>query len=575
MNNEAFRRLLLEQKASKQNASPNRSTPSQPNSTPSALGTKRTSLIPMTPRTVRGSTSNPLDFARQFAAHNAASSAPVQTRKPKSSAAPKGVRLGAGYQDRTLARKDYSDDERGARILALEEQMKLGQLDQSTFEALRDQITGGDISATHLVKGLDRKLLERVRRGEDVLNSEGKAEEVEDVDVDGEFEALEEKEVERVEREKSEKKGERAQTVAVAGAKRSRDQILAELKAQRKAEAEKRLAARPELGSAFRDIGAKQKAATRIERDEKGREVMITVDEHGNVKKKVRKVQEDAFKAPVAADTVKAVKFLDEGITLPTLKEQKKEVIQEDSEDEGDIFGDVGTDYNPLGDAASSDDDTSDEDGEVETTKSQNPGPEQPAPKSPTSESKDKAAMPPPPLPQATKQEKPFIPRNYFKTSAPDPTTDDTTPQNPFNDTNFLAAIKKASALSNVSFSLSANDNDDNDDGSDEAAKKAAQEARARKHAAMLANNDRDFEDMDMGFGSSRGADDEDAEEGGSKVKLSEWKGMVGGGEDDEEDGEGGKGGGEKKKRNRKRKGDKNSAKDVLGVLERRKEGGK
>lgn len=516
----------------------------------------------MTPRTVKGGTG--VDFARQVQERNAAANG-QPTKRFKSSAAPKGTKLGTGYQDRTLERKDYEDDEKGTRIKALEEQMKLGQLDQATFEALRDQITGGDISATHLVKGLDRKLLERVRRGEDVTGT-GKGED--EADVDEEFDQLEEKEVARIEREKTEKKkGEMAAPTPVAGAKRTRDQILAELKAQRKAEAEARLAARPDLGSAFRDIGSKQRSGSRIERDEKGREVMITVDENGNVKKKVRKVQttEPTVEAPVVPE--KAVKFLDEGIILPTLKEQTKEAPKDGSEDEGDIFGDVGTEYNPLGDVEDSDDDdSSDEEGQVEVKQTATKEGSSPsAPISPTPEAEAKAAMPPPPVPKPT-QEKPFIPRNYFKSSAPETTEE--APQNPFNDANFLAAIKKASALSNVSFSLGDSKDGDENDGDE-----AAREAKLKKRAAMLANNDRDFEDMDMGFGSSRGGDDEDAEEGGSKIKLSQWKG-TGAADDDEDDGHGG-GGGEKKKRSRKRKGDKNSAKDVLGVLERRKESSK
>lgn len=343
--------------------------------------------------------------------------------------------------------------------------MKLGQLEQATFEALRDQITGGDIAATHLVKGLDRKLLERVRRGEDVTGA--KEEVAEDV-VDEELERLEEREVEQVAREKTEKKrGEMAPPKSVAGAKRTRDQILAELKAQRKAAAEARLAARPELGSQFRAISVKQNSGPRIERDDKGREVMITVDEHGNVKKKVRKVQvveEPVKDASVAIE--KTFKFLDEGITLPVLKEQKTEVIKEDSEEEEDIFADAGTEYNPLGDEEE-DDSSDDEDGEVPSSKSavtaikdfeaQPPRASESPSVSPVEESPSpKENMPPPPLPASASNKPATIkPRNYFKSSLSETAAEAPPHQNPFNDDAFLAAIKKASALSNVSFSLS------------------------------------------------------------------------------------------------------------------------
>ncbi|KAF1356758.1 hypothetical protein BDV97DRAFT_386522 [Delphinella strobiligena] len=569
MNNEQFRRLLVERTpASKVGAGDS----PQPSARPSALGNKRTSFIPMTPRTVKGTSG--VDFARQVAERNAANQ---PTKKFKGSSAPKGAKLAAGYHDRTLARKDIDDDERGARIKALEEQMKLGQLDQATFESLRDQITGGDISATHLVKGLDRKLLERIRKGEDV---EGTSQaEVDEEGIDEELDRLEETEVARVEREKTKKKGEMAAPQppsSVAGAKRTRDQILVDLKAQRKAAADARAAARPELGSQFRDISAKPAAhrpGKNIDRDEKGREFMITVDEHGNVKKKVRKVQieDPANDAPISSE--KAVKFLDEGITLPVLKEQKKAVEKEES-DEEDIFADAGTDYNPLGGDEDSGDDGSDEEGQVESKPPPTAEMEAIASdsESPIRNTEVWAAMPPPPVPPSV-QDKPAsaVRRNYFKISAPESTTG-TPPHNPFNDTNFLAAIKKASALSNLAFSMGGDEEGEGDE-EDEAAK----EARLRKRAAMLAGSDRDFEDMDMGFGSSRYGDEEDAEEGNSKVKLSKWKG-TGAVADADDDGEGdGQGGGKggKRKRSRKRMGNKNSAKDVLGVLERRKEGGK
>lgn len=444
--------------------------------------------------------------------------------------------------------------------------MKLGQLDPATFEQLRDQITGGELASTHLVKGLDRQLLERVRKGEVIMGTE---EEEAGEDVDEALDELEEKDVAPVERERVVKKGEMAPPPPpVAGNKRSRDAILAELKSQRKAAAEARLAARPELDSRFREINTKvESGGPRVELDEKGREVRVTVDEYGNVKRKVRKVQ---IVEPAAPE--KPYKLLDDGITIPVPKPKEPEPIEE--EDEGDIFADVGTAYNPLGDDDDDSDESSDEEGQIPsnsppvpgkevTNASKSPSASEPASISPTPETEARASMPPPPKPAPSAN---AVPRNYFKSSSSISTTE-ATPQNPFNDAVFLAAIKKAGALSNISLSL-AESNDNNGEEEDE----EAREARLRKRAAMLAGNDRDMEDMDLGFGSSRYGDAEDGEEGGSKIKLSEWKGT--GGEDEEDDGPE-RGGGGKRKRTRKRKGDKDSAKDVLGVLERRRENGK
>ncbi|KAH0372372.1 hypothetical protein KCU65_g1207, partial [Aureobasidium melanogenum] len=556
MNNDQFRKLL-NTPARQDGASSN----PRPSAVPSSLGSKRSSFMPMTPRSVRGVTGN--DFARQVAERSAANQT---TKKFKGGAAPKGSRLGSGFTDRTQNRYDDETDERAARIKALEEQVKLGQLDHATFEALRDQITGGDVGATHLVKGLDRKLLERVRKGEDVLGGSGPAKEE---DLEDEFGKFEEKEVARVEREKVVKKGEMAPPPPVAGAKRSRDQILAELKAQRKAQADARLAARPELGDKFRDVGS-SRASSRIEVDAKGREVLITTDEHGNIKKKVRKVQAPSEEP---AQQAQPHKFLDEGVTAPDPKPIEKPVEPPKDDSDDDIFDGVGDDYDPLG-GLDDDDSSDDEDGEVpERTLKPTTASAPPASKSPSLEAEATSnpepteaptSMPPPPPPT-----QPTAPRNYFQSTTT--TTSETTepqapPQNPFNDASFLAAIKKAGALSNISLSLNASSTDPSAPESAE-----AKELRLQKRAQMLAASDRDLEDMDLGFGSSRFGDEEEGEEG-QRIKLSTWKGGVG--DDDDEEGYEG-GGKEKKKRGRKRKGDKNSAQDVLGVMERRKEAGK
>ncbi|KAH0345404.1 hypothetical protein KCU83_g7800, partial [Aureobasidium melanogenum] len=553
MNNDQFRKLL-NTPARQDGASSN----PRPSAVPSSLGSKRSSFMPMTPRSVRGVTGN--DFARQVAERNAANQT---TKKFKGGAAPKGSRLGSGFTDRTQNRYDDETDERAARIKALEEQVKLGQLDHTTFEALRDQITGGDVGATHLVKGLDRKLLERVRKGEDVL---GGSEPPKEEDLEDEFEKFEEKEVARVEREKVVKKGEMAPPPPVAGAKRSRDQILAELKAQRKAQADARLAARPELGDRFRDVGS-SRASSRIEVDAKGREVLITTDEHGNVKKKVRKVQ---IPSQEPAQQAQSHKFLDEGVTVPAPKPIEKPVEAPKDDSDDDIFDGVGDTYDPLGGMDDDDDSSDDEDGEV-PEKAIKPTPSQSKPPSSETEAASTGdpkevtttSMPPPPPPT-----QPTAPRNYFKstTTITSETAEPQAPQNPFNDAAFLAAIKKAGALSNISLSLNASSDDPSAPESAE-----AKELRLQKRAQMLAASDRDLEDMDLGFGSSRFGDEEEGDDG-QRIKLSTWKGT--GDDDDDDDGYEG-GSKEKKKRGRKRKGDKNSAQDVLSVMERRKEAGK
>jgi hypothetical protein len=424
------------------------------------------------------------------------------------------------------------------RVKALEEMMKLQQIDEDTFVKLREEILGDNVAErAGLVKGLDRELLERVRRGEvgvgDVLEGgkmKGKEEEEEGEDgegedVDEEFEKLEGKEVEAVVKEREKKKGEMAPP-ALTGKKRNRDQILAELKAARAAAKE---AAQPSLGTRFKKVGDRR-AESRIERDSKGREVLITVDEDGNEKRKVRKVQvqEPVEKGHGLLMPDKDAKPL--GMEVPEIPK-----VEEEDEDIN-IFDDAGDDYDPLAGLGEDDSDNEEkEDGEVaEDSKGKKVDVEE-------KPATGNMAPPPRPLPQ------PSGPRNYFGESIPEP-PEETGPK-ALSDPTFLAALKKASTLNPISKAA-------------ESEEEAAKEARRKK---MLQQDDRDAEDMDMGFGSSRFADEEDFEE--KKIKLSKW----GGGDDeDEEDGKG-DGKGKRKRGPKKRKGDGNSAADVMRVLEKRK----
>lgn len=411
------------------------------------------------------------------------------------------------------------DDDKEQRVQALEELMKKKQIDFPTFVKLRNEILSEE-GGKALGKGLNFKL------EDDILGIEKKHEEEEEEveDVDDEFEELESREVKAVEREQTKKKGEMAPPSLIPGKKRTRDQILAELKAARKAAKE---AAGPSLGSKFKKVGEKR-ATSRIETDSKGREVLITVDENGNEKRKIRKVQVDPEieKRNELLMPDKDAKPL--GMEVPEISTP----VEEEDEDIN-IFDDAGDDYDPLA-GLGDDDEDSDEEGEVPETK-----------KTETEEKKpEPGSMNPPPIPK-----QPSAPRNYFGDSKPEETLESTrfkASQDPV----LLAAIKKASLLNPIAKEA-------------ENAEEAAKEARRKK---MLQQDDRDAEDMDMGFGSSRFEDEADFDD--TKVKLSEWSGR---GDDDDEDGGKGDGKGKRKRGPKKRKGDGNNAADVMKVLERRK----
>lgn len=481
-------------------------------------------------RTIAGYSSTN-SFARQLAERNASASV-SSTKKFRSAAAPKGAKLADGYTDRakqlrTAGEEEEEENEKVTRVKALEEMMKLQQIDEETFIKLREEILGDEVrDRAKLVKGLDWGLLERVRRGEvgveDVLEGAEKKATVAEPDdndaedVDDEFEKLEEREVEAVIKEREKKKGEMAPS-ALTGKKRNRDQILADMKAARQAAKE---AAAPALGARFKKVG-ERRAENRIERDGKGREVLITVDEHGNEKRKVRKIQE-----PEPVEKSHGLLMPDKGVK-PLGMEVPEIPKVEEEEDDMDIFDGVGDEYDPLAGLSEDDSDEAEkEDGEVEEVEEI----KKPAP----------GNMAPPPKPSAS--------RNYFNEPSKPTTTDEPKPA-ALTDPTILAALRKASSL-NVPSSEPSNPEE------------AAKEARRKK---MLERDDRDSQDMDMGFGSSRFADEEDFEE--KKVKLSEWG--KGGGDDGGE--EGGKGKEKRKRGPKKRKGDSNSAADVMKVLERRK----
>lgn len=435
--------------------------------------------------------------------------------------------------------------------------VKLGQMDIATFESLRDRIVGEDLRDAHLVKGLDRKLLERARKGEvtaaELLEPASSRKEVEDApvsnaeeEIEDELEKLEEQEIQPLKKEEKTKKGEMAPPPTVAGKKRNRDEILRELKANRLAAAEK--ARQPSLGPKFTKVG-QAKESSRVEKDERGREILIKMDENGKVKRKVKraKVEDESSMSDLLMPDKDAKPLGMEVIPIVA--------PSPDDDGGGDIFDDVGDDYNPLEGIEEEDDsDASDESGKIlekeDKTKPSSPSRDKDnhsRSQEPVPHDEPKPSSNPPNLSNEQRSK----PNNYFNDSqtSPSSTLSGPSKSNSLTDPTILAALKKASTIAPILHPSASTD--------EEAATKLA---RRKK---MLESHDRDADDMDLGFGSSRFDDAEDGEYTG--IKLSVW------GDDGDEEGGGGKGGGKRKRAPKKRKGDVNSAADVLKVIERRK----
>ncbi|KAI7173499.1 hypothetical protein KC352_g24580 [Hortaea werneckii] len=326
---------------------------------------------------------------------------------------------------------------------------------------------------------------------------------------------------------------------------------MAELKAQRQAAAAAKAA--PSLDSRWRKVGEKQR--DRIEIDAKGREVLITVDDDGIVKKKVRKVPEKSLDVADMPDASKPVLGADADISALATQALPPQEDEEQEEDD-DIFEGVGTDYDPLGNVGGDeDDDDSDEEdsreGKERPAAEESPGKSSPATLAPAPETTDA---------------KPPAKRNYFGNSIDE--------QASRAEADRFAGVENLLKKAAQKGGNAEDDVSEGDEDLDDAAR-AEKAAKQKKRAAMLeaAQRDRDMEDMDMGFGSSRYEDEAEVDAEGSKIRLSQWKGKAGGADEDE----GWEEGGSKEKRKRKpkkRKGDANNAADIMRVIEGRKGGG-
>ncbi|OAA68643.1 red-like protein [Niveomyces insectorum RCEF 264] len=574
MNNDQFRKLALGAGTS----AGSNNAPSAASASPNAsgvLGSRQKASLPMTPRS--GSSVSRVAFAKQMAERFQ----DAEKQRRHRSSMPKGSRLAEGYVDRAKTRTaQEKKDEREARLAALEELYKKEEIDRTTYEKLQLEIAGGDLSSTHLVKGLDFKLLERVRKGEDVFDEKKAAEREERdnpdddddddderaddpaetaaegaADVDDEFAQLEQTEVHAVEREKARKRGQLASTALAPGRKRTRDQILAELRATREAAKKKEESA---LGSRFKKIGATQTAGSRIERDSRGREVLVIVDQDGHEKRKVRRAAPGAEGSQKDASQEVLVQTKDAkvlGMEVPEFYRKKQEAEAAAAAAKAvDIFDDVSSDYDPLAGVDSSDSDSESEADPKNAASAEGRDEAAPLTDQKAVEASDRSqeeARPKPTPPTSTAQVAPdqTAPRrNYFSGSKL--LSEESRSGPSLNDPSVLAALRKAKQMREASQTQ-------------EKSKEAEREARLRK---LLQSQERDAADLDMGFGGNRLQDEEEAEEG-DDVKLSTWKG---GGDDD--GGDGPRRGAAKRKRGpKRRKGDANSAADVMRIVEEKR----
>lgn len=519
MNNTQFRNLLLVESVSKTPHSKDGITNSRDAPATPLLGSRARSSIPMTPRSLAGHSSSN-EFARQVAEHKRTTlgQGPTSNKKFKSSAAPKGTKYAAGYQDRAAllrqqkgesanGKGDQGHDDKEDRIKALEDMVKLQQIDLATFQKLRDEIgVGGDLESTHLVKGLDWRLLEKVKRGEDVTTTEqGTAADEESTkqDIDEVLEGVLEKEVQAPRRERTAKKGEMAPpSFTMSEDKMSRDEILKRLKASRAAVAKEMSDAMPKvpfLGSKFHKFGSgndseKKKFVETVKG--RKREVLIITNPDGTTKRKARWINEEDSKTQAHLETAVGAAL---GMEIPAEFAAKQKAMLEkqklEEEEDDDIFAGVGTNYDPLGSISDDSDDELRADSNAERMTH---------PATALGEKETKTV------------EIQSNPRNYFSTVAIDEATTNAE-TGPMADPNILAALKRAATIRKAHEDAGYAD-DDPSTGATSHGKDFLDRLRKRERE--------DAGDLDMGFGESRFGDEEDedgpiwnAEEDGKKTE--------------------------------------------------------
>jgi len=429
-------------------------------------------------------------------------------KKLKSSAAPKGTKLAQGYQDRTLLRRagdnrGNTTDDKEQRCQALEEMLKLQQIDQSTFEKLRGEIgIGGDLNTTHLVKGLDWTLLERVKKGERLEAPSSGTRTTDDLsesNVDEELEQALAKEVQGIQREERVKKGEMAPPPAKdypASHRLCRDEILRQLKASRASNGppSPTVAAELTLGPRFKKVDSSNKSQkkrfTEVVHGRR-REVLIITDRDGKTKRKTRWLGPEDGQASSAATAEGRQQPLGMEVPAEMAAKQRAHLEQQQAaEEDEDIFESVGADYDPLADLQDSSED-----------ESQTAGPEAAA-GSATKPTGDGDGNP-----GSTR-------RNYFGT--PDEDSEVDQPGALAQDATMLATLQRAAALhASRDFAHGAGAEDG-----------GGGEARRQRFLEKVQQGEReDALGMDAGFGGSRFGDDDDEEAGAGVAKRGRKRG--------------------------------------------------
>lgn len=308
MDQDGFRKLLATPRTSSNDKQSNFADGKL--SRTSLLGNATPRGMPMTPRNIK-------DYKNPFKQAQQKESA-FEFKVPKK---PAKSLLPEGYIDRVKQRLTAAEDDGQQRIESLREMLLKKEISQEQYIEQTQQL-GGDMESSALVRGLDRKLLEKVRAGQNVVDNS--------VEVDGAIaEQLLEETLEHAIINREPKKG--------------RNDLLSDLKRKRTQEqAEEKLKQKK-----FTPIGNQNQTVEYLEKD--GMKLKIIRNAQGTIIKRLVKKLKPAEEIPTQkqqADstntTFPSLNSSDGRTTMPENTIEATPVVQN-----SDIFEDAG-EYNPF-----------------------------------------------------------------------------------------------------------------------------------------------------------------------------------------------------------------------------------
>ena len=511
MNNSQFRSMLNGEAGKSHNDQSAHSS-----SRSSVLGSRHRTAIPTTPRNVTGR-AHLNDFARKVADHQRSVDGEAPTKKVKVSSAPKGSKLPQGYEDRAFSRRraETIDGPTDAqkRVHALEQILQDGQIDQITFDKLKQQIgSGAYTEGERGSKGLDFELLRQARQGEESATAESPPDTV-TADFDGELDAVLSKEPVHSSRPPQEDATMRQQPEKPASVL-SRDEILRRWKQNRSRQDESAAPDDPRLSEHFKkasnNTSSQKKRFIETIRGRR-REVLLTTDKDGNSKRKVKWLDNEVSSAGHVDEITSPLGMEVSAQVAAAQKAHLENQQVEDEDDDDDIFQGVGSNYDPLADVDSG-------------SESDEERPDEPR-KAPKVHSEQEHSAPETSV--AVRRQ------NYFAPNQEQISQDVQLPALS-DDPNIFSILQRAAALRHES--------DVNAERTDRMETMTTDQKLLEK---LRQRDQEDAQDLDMSFGDSRFGDEED-EDGAN------WN-------------DGKKSG--RKRGPKKKKGDKDNVNDVMSVL--------